>query len=78
MGEKLDAHSLFHLTIVNDGQLPMKMSVDLDINLLGMMVQNVGFLVVEEPNSVLDKKPSYKTSRHHRLGYATDCLSLIC
>ena len=29
-GEKADAHSLFHLNVANDGQLPVKIHVELD------------------------------------------------
>ena len=32
MIEKAEAHQLFHLTVANDGQLPLKMYMELDIN----------------------------------------------
>ena len=51
MGEKSDAHILFNLMAANDGQLPIKKQVELDINLLGLKVPNVWFLILEEPNS---------------------------
>ena len=35
-GEKAEAHQLFHLTVANDGQLPVKMYTELDINFLGL------------------------------------------
>ena len=35
MGEKLDAHILFNLTAANDGQLPVKKYIELDINFWG-------------------------------------------
>ena len=54
--EKAEAHQLFHLTVANDGQLPVKMYMELDINFLGLKVLNVGILVVEDPSQVLDKK----------------------
>ena len=60
MGEKLDAHILFNLTVANDGQIPVKKYVELDINFLGLKVPNVGFLILEEPNRVLDKKHQTK------------------
>ena len=44
MGEKSDAHILFNLTVANDGQLPMKKYIELDINFWGLKVPNVGFL----------------------------------
>ena len=55
-GEKSDAHILFNLTAANDGQLPMKKYIELDINFLGLKVLNVGFVILEELNQVLDKK----------------------
>ena len=56
MGEKSDAHILFNLTAANDGQLPVKKYIELDVNFLGLKVPNVGFLIIDEPNRVLDKK----------------------
>ena len=56
MGDKLDAHILFNLTTANDGKLPMKKYIELDINFMGLKVLNVGFLIINEPNRVLDKK----------------------
>ena len=46
MGEKSDAHMLFNLTVAND--------------FLGLKVPNVGFLIIDEPNRVLDKKHQTK------------------
>ena len=60
MCEKADAHVLFTLTVLNDGQLPVKMYTDLDINFLGLKVPNVGFFILEEPLSVLDRKHHIK------------------
>ena len=54
--EKAEAHQLFHLTVTNGGQLPVKMYMELDINFLGLKVLNVGVLVVEDLSQVLDKK----------------------
>ena len=56
ISEKAEAHQLFHITVTNDGQLPVKMCTELDINLLGLKMLNVGILVVEDPSQVLDKK----------------------
>ena len=42
--------------MANDGQLPVKMYTELDINFLGLKVPNVGVLVVEDLSQVLDKK----------------------
>ena len=57
--EKAEAHQSFHLTVANDGQLPVKMYTELDINFLGLKVPNVGILV-EDPSQVLDKKHQSK------------------
>ena len=65
MVEKTDVHALLNLTAVNDGQLPIKMYIEMDVNLLGLKVLNVGLLILEESDSVLNKTTSYKTSRHH-------------
>ena len=55
-GEKANAHSLFKLTVANDGQMPIKMYTKLDLTFLGLKVPKVGILIAEEPNQVLDKK----------------------
>ena len=55
-GEKADAHNLFRLTVANDGQMPIKMYTELDLTFWGLKVPNVGMLIAEEPNQVLDKK----------------------
>ena len=49
-GEKSDAHILFNLTAANEGQLPMKKYVEIGVNVWGLKVPNVGFLILEEPN----------------------------
>ena len=54
-GEKANAHSLFRLTVPNDGQMPIKMYTELDLTFLGLKVPKVGILIAEEPNQVLDK-----------------------
>ena len=46
MGEKTDAHVLFSLMAANDGQLPMKTYIELDINFWGPKVSNIGFLTL--------------------------------
>ena len=60
IGEKADAHILFNLTAANDRQLPMKTCIELSINFLRLMVLNIGFLILVEPNRVLDKKHQTK------------------
>ena len=41
-GEKSDAHILFNLTTTNDGQLPMRKYIELDVNFMGLKVPDVG------------------------------------
>ena len=60
IGEKSDAHILFNLTVANDGQLPVKKYVEIDVKFLGLKVPNVGFLIIDEPNRVLYKKHQTK------------------
>ena len=74
MGEKSEAHILFNLTVANDGQLPMKKYTELDVNFWGLKVLNVGFLIIDEPNRVLDKKTSDQASRNHWLEYGMACI----
>ena len=59
-GEKAKAHQLFHLTVTNYGQLPVKMYTELDVTFLGLKVPNVGVLIIEDPSQVLDKKHQSK------------------
>ena len=59
-GEKAGANILFSLTVANDGQLPMKTYIELDINFLGLKVPNASFLILEEPNRVLDRQHQTK------------------
>ena len=59
-GEKADAHTSFSLTVTNDGQMPIRMYIKLDLIFWGLKVPNVGMLVTEEPNQVLDKEHQTK------------------
>ena len=60
MGEKADTHSLFRLTDTNDGQMPIRMYTELNLTFWGLKVPNVGMLIIEELNQVLDKKHQTK------------------
>ena len=60
MGKKANAHSLFRLTVTNDGQMPIKMYIKLDITVLEFKVPNVGVLITEKPYQVLDKEHQTK------------------
>ena len=83
MGKKLDAHILFNLTAANDKQIPVKQYIELDVNFMGLKVLNVGFLIIDEPNRVLDKKhhtkspgqeTSYQASRNYQLEHDMACI----
>ena len=58
--EKAKAHQLFHLTVANDGQLPVNLYTKLDITFSGLKVPNISVLVVEDLSQVLDKKHQSK------------------
>ena len=60
MGEKADTHTIFKLTIANDWQMPIKMYMELDFTFWGLKVPNVGVLIAEEVNQVLDKEHQTK------------------
>ena len=60
MGEKADDHTLFKLMVANDRQMPIKMYTELDLTFLGLKLPNVGMVITEEPNQVLDKKHQTK------------------
>ena len=55
-GEKANTHNLFKLTVANGAQMPIKMYMELDLIFWGLKVLNMGILIAEEPNQVLDKK----------------------
>ena len=77
--KKQMSHVLFNLMVANDGQLPVKTFVELEHHIFwGLKVPNVGFLILEEPHRVLERKISYKTSRHHRLEFNMACISSFC
>ena len=69
MDEEADACVLLILAMANDGQLPLKTCIKLDINFLQLKVPNVGFLILEEPNRVLEKKHHTNLPGHHRLEF---------
>ena len=47
---------MLNLTAANDGQLPVTKYIELGINFMGIKVLNVGFLIIDEPNKVLEMK----------------------
>ena len=62
MGEKSEAHNLFNLTASNDGQLPIRKYIELDVNFMGLKVPKVGFLIINEPNKSWNRNtiPSFQ------------------
>ena len=72
-GENADAHILFNITVANDGQLPMKTYIELDINFLGLKVLNVGSSLWRNLTESW-KETSDKTSRHHSLEFDMACI----
>ena len=77
-GEKANAHSLFKLTVANDGQMPIKMYTKLDLTFLGLKVPKVGVLIAEEPNQVLDKKTSDQIAWYSRMEFNPVILQCVC
>ena len=53
-GELSKAHSLFKLSAANNGVMLVSRYFKADINLLGFRVPKVGFLVVKDPNTLLE------------------------
>ena len=53
-GELSEAHSLFKLSAANNGVMPVSRYFKADINLHGFRVPKVGFLVVKDPNTLLE------------------------
>ena len=50
-GEFSEAHSLFRLSAINNGSMPVLRYFEADIQLLSFEVLCIGFLVVEDPNT---------------------------
>ena len=53
LNELSEVHSLFKLTVVNNGIMPVSWYFEADVNILGFTVPQVGFLVVKDPNTLL-------------------------
>ena len=57
--ELAKAHSLFCLSATNNQDMPVSKYFDADISILGFRIPSVGFLIVKDPNTVLE--PQYST-----------------
>ena len=57
--ELAEAHSLFWLSAANNQDMPVLKYFEADVTILGFRVPSVVFLVVKDPNTVLE--PQYST-----------------
>ena len=57
-GELTEAHSLFRLSAANNGVVTVSRYFKADIKLLGFSVPCMGFLVVKDPNTLLEPQCS--------------------
>ena len=57
--ELAEAHLLFHLSATNNQDMPVSKYFEADVTILGFCVPSVGFLVIKDPNTVLE--PQYST-----------------
>ena len=71
-GELSEAHSLFKLSATNNGVMPVSRYFEADINFLGFRVPKVGFLVVKDPNTLLE--PQHATQLPGVIGCNLKCL----
>ena len=53
------AHSMFQLSAANNEIVPVSKYFEADVTLLGFQIPQVGFLVVKDPNALLE--PQYST-----------------
>ena len=58
-GSVADTHHMFSLTSASGGAIPLSRYVKLDVEILGLQVPRVRFLITQYPNKVLD--PDHKT-----------------
>ena len=58
-GDLTEAHSLFQLSAANNEVMPVLKYFEADVTLLGFTVPHVGFLVVKDPNTLLE--PQHNT-----------------
>ena len=57
-GDLTEAHSLFQLSAANNEVMPVSKYFEADITLLGFIIPHVGFLVVKDPNTLLEPQHS--------------------
>ena len=56
--ELTEAHSLFWLSAANNQVMPVSKYFEADISLLGFNIPSIGFLVVKDPNTILEPQHS--------------------
>ena len=56
--ELAEAHSLFWLSAANNQDMPVLKYFEADVTILGFRIPSVGFLVVKDPNTVLEPQHS--------------------
>ena len=59
--ELAEAHLLFRLSATNNQDMPVSRYFEADISILGFRIPSVGFLVVKDPNTVLESQYSART-----------------
>ena len=64
--ELAEAHSLFWLSAANNQDMPVSKYFEADVTTLGFHFPSVGFLVVKDPNTVLE--PQYSTQSPRVIG----------
>ena len=57
-GNLTETHSLFQLSTANNAVMPVSKYFEADITILGFKVPWVGFLVVKDPNALLEPQHS--------------------
>ena len=56
--ELAEAHLLFHLSATNNQDMPVSRYFEADVSILGFRIPSVGFLLVKDPNTVLESQYS--------------------
>ena len=65
--ELAESHLLFRLSATNNQDMPVLKYFKADVTILGFRIPSVGFLVVKDPNTVLE--PQYSTQTPGVIGY---------
>ena len=65
--ELAEAHSLFQLSAANNQDMPVSKYFEADVTILGFCIPSVGFLVVKDPNTVLEPQHSTQVAQSNRM-----------